>query len=68
MFAAVKLVHEFDGGDIDTSGIAELATAVEALSNSVLHTNLDAFADSDVVELMQRVETCKSNCRRWIHG
>ncbi|MGV9661709.1 hypothetical protein [Nocardia niigatensis] len=56
---AVKSVHEFDGGDIDTSGIAELATVVEALSNSVLHANLDAFADSDVVELMQRVETCK---------
>ncbi len=56
------------GVTLDTCGIAELATAVEALSNSVLHTNLDAFADSDVVELMQRVETCKSNCRRWIHG
>ncbi|MGW3545308.1 hypothetical protein ACWDNI_32850 [Nocardia niigatensis] len=47
------------GVTLDTSGIAELATAVEALSNSVLHANLDAFAHGDVVELMQRLETCK---------
>ncbi|MGW5225455.1 hypothetical protein ACWEP5_10990 [Nocardia niigatensis] len=47
------------GVTLDTCGIAEVATVVEALSNSVLHANLDAFADGDVVELMQRLETCK---------
>ncbi|MFE3260413.1 DUF222 domain-containing protein [Nocardia sp. NPDC059091] len=47
------------GETLDTCGIAELATAVETLSNSVLHGNLNPFSDGDVVELMQRLETCK---------
>ncbi|MET8430017.1 DUF222 domain-containing protein [Nocardia sp. NPDC004860] len=44
---------------LDTCGIAELATAVETLSNSILHGNLDQFTDSEVVELMRKLETCK---------
>ncbi|MFE3057297.1 hypothetical protein [Nocardia sp. NPDC059239] len=36
-----------------------MAAAVETLSNSVLHGNLTPFSDADVVELMQRLETCK---------
>ncbi|MFE3260813.1 DUF222 domain-containing protein [Nocardia sp. NPDC059229] len=47
------------GETLDTCGIADLAAAVETLSNSVLHGNLNPFSDSDVVELMQRLETCK---------
>ncbi|MFE3259040.1 DUF222 domain-containing protein [Nocardia sp. NPDC059091] len=47
------------GETLDTCGIADLATAVETLSNSVLHGNLNPFSDGDVVELMQRLETCK---------
>ncbi|MFE2997423.1 DUF222 domain-containing protein [Nocardia sp. NPDC059246] len=47
------------GETLDTCGIAELAAAVETLSNSVLRGNLNPFADGDVVELMQRLESCK---------
>ncbi|MFE3000281.1 DUF222 domain-containing protein [Nocardia sp. NPDC059246] len=47
------------GTTLDTCGIAELATAVETLSNSILHGNLDHFTDGDVVELMRKLETCK---------
>ncbi|MFE3226884.1 DUF222 domain-containing protein [Nocardia sp. NPDC059228] len=47
------------GETVDTCGIADLAAAVQSLSNSVLHGNLTPFSDADVVELMQRLETCK---------
>ncbi|MFE2997584.1 DUF222 domain-containing protein, partial [Nocardia sp. NPDC059246] len=47
------------GVTLNACGIADLATAVETLSNSVLHGNLTPFSDADVVELMQRLETCK---------
>ncbi|MFE3256418.1 hypothetical protein ACFXPS_27090 [Nocardia sp. NPDC059091] len=47
------------GVTLNACGIADLAAAVETLSNSVLHGNLNPFSDSDVVELMQRLETCK---------
>ncbi|MGW5106762.1 DUF222 domain-containing protein [Nocardia sp. NPDC004123] len=47
------------GVTLDKCGIAELATAVETLSNSVLNGNLTPLADGEVVELMQRLETCK---------
>ncbi|MGW5106995.1 DUF222 domain-containing protein, partial [Nocardia sp. NPDC004123] len=47
------------GVTLDACGIADLATAVETLSNSVLHGNLTPFSDGNVVELMQRLETCK---------
>ncbi|MTE13981.1 hypothetical protein [Nocardia aurantiaca] len=47
------------GETFDTCGIAELAAAVAALSESVLHGNLTPFSDGEVVALMQRLETCK---------
>ncbi|MGW5113027.1 DUF222 domain-containing protein [Nocardia sp. NPDC004123] len=47
------------GTTFDTCGIAELATAVETLSNSILHGNLNQFTDGDVVELMRKLEACK---------
>ncbi|MFJ9366460.1 hypothetical protein ACIRRA_18865 [Nocardia sp. NPDC101769] len=47
------------GVTLEACGIAELAAVVETLSNSVLHGNLNRFSDADVVELMQRLETCK---------
>ncbi|MFJ9370826.1 DUF222 domain-containing protein [Nocardia sp. NPDC101769] len=43
------------GEGLEDCGIAELAAAVQSLSNS----SLKDFADGDVVELMQRLETCK---------
>ncbi|WP_433563348.1 DUF222 domain-containing protein [Nocardia sp. CA-151230] len=43
------------GKALESCGIAELATAVQTLSN----TSLKQFSDADVVELMQRLETCK---------
>ncbi|MEV6097459.1 hypothetical protein [Nocardia sp. NPDC051981] len=55
------------GETLDTCGIADLATAVQSLTNSVLHGNLNPFSDGDVVKLMQRLEACNVNCRRWIH-
>ncbi|MFE3002041.1 hypothetical protein ACFXG4_44595, partial [Nocardia sp. NPDC059246] len=47
------------GVTLDTCGIADLAAVVENLSDSVLHANLTPLADGEVVELMQRLETCK---------
>ncbi|BEK89235.1 hypothetical protein [Nocardia seriolae] len=47
------------GFTLDDCGITELVTAVETLSDAILHGDLNAFADGDVVELMKTLETCK---------
>ncbi|MTE13832.1 hypothetical protein [Nocardia aurantiaca] len=51
-------MYGFEGGNetLDTCGIAELAAAMAALSESVLHGNLTPFTDGEVVDLMQRLE------------
>ncbi|MEU6585470.1 DUF222 domain-containing protein [Nocardia sp. NPDC046763] len=43
------------GEVLEDCGVAELATAVQTLSNA----SLKEFSDGDIVELMQRLETCK---------
>lgn len=47
------------GVTFNDCGIAELAAAVEALSNTVGHGSLAQFSDADVVALMRQLETCK---------
>ncbi|AYF76473.1 HNH endonuclease [Nocardia yunnanensis] len=47
------------GVTFDNCGITELVTAVETLSTTISHATLIPFTDSDVVALMQQLETCK---------
>ncbi|AYF73678.1 HNH endonuclease [Nocardia yunnanensis] len=47
------------GVTFDNCGITELVTAVETLSTTISHATLTPFTDSDVVALMQQLETCK---------
>ncbi|WP_369633847.1 DUF222 domain-containing protein [Nocardia sp. JMUB6875] len=47
------------GVTFNDCGIAELAAAVETLSNTVGHGNLAQFSDPEVIALMQQLETCK---------
>ncbi|MFE3196076.1 DUF222 domain-containing protein, partial [Nocardia sp. NPDC059240] len=47
------------GVTFDNCGIAELAAAVDTLTDAIAHASLTQFADADVVALMQQLETCK---------
>lgn len=47
------------GETLDSCGIADVDAAVRSLSGSLLHGDMNQFSDDDVVELMQRLESCK---------
>ncbi|MVU82115.1 DUF222 domain-containing protein [Nocardia sp. ET3-3] len=47
------------GVTLDSSGLTDLVTAVHHLCDTIGHGDLTPFADGEVVEFMQQLETCK---------